>query len=264
MYWIIQDICHIESKWAQLKNALTRFDIPHSSHKVIPFVGDLVDPPDIGHKNVICMGAYSMRHYARAHQYNPGVFDLEPFDFTVQLKHWGDNMLNASCCVTTMKDAPNVITDDVFFIRPVLDSKSFAGQIMDKDEFMKWQKSIVDLSDDYGDTVGPDTVIQIAKPVKIFSEYRFFVVGGKIATASMYKLGSRVIYRNIDNSSYDSHFAFAYEMICTFNPLGTMCIDIAETADGFKIVEINTLNSSGFYDADMQKLVIALEEAYSK
>jgi hypothetical protein len=36
-------------------------------------------------------------------------------------------------------------------------------------------------------------------------------------------------------------------------------LDVADTPDGLKIIEINNLNSAGFYKADMMKLVMALE-----
>lgn len=39
-------------------------------------------------------------------------------------------------------------------------------------------------------------------------------------------------------------------------------IDVCDTEEGMKIVELNTLNAAGFYAADVQKLVLALEEAF--
>ncbi|MGV3619435.1 MAG: ATP-grasp domain-containing protein [Archangium sp.] len=37
-------------------------------------------------------------------------------------------------------------------------------------------------------------------------------------------------------------------------------IDIAETPNGLRIVELNTFNSAGFCAADVQRLVIAVED----
>jgi hypothetical protein len=45
-----------------------------------------------------------------------------------------------------------------------------------------------------------------------------------------------------------------------WQPQRAFVLDVAETADGPKIVEINTLNSAGFYAADIQRIVLALEE----
>ena len=261
MYWIIQNNIANESKWSVVIDTLKRFDIEHSIHKVIPFAGELVDPPTIEHQNVICMGAYSMRHYAKKHGYNPGVFDLEPFDFTQQLAHWGDHMLNSDAEVTTFRDA--VPTHERFFCRPILDSKSFAGQLFTKEDFMDWKRKIVVLGHDYGDNVGPDTMIQVCPLKTIHAEYRFFVVNGRISTASMYMLGNQIVYKNIDDiQTWQYLHDYVKSRVKEWNPIGSMCVDIAETPHGLRIVEINTLNSSGFYDIDTQKLVFDLEDAY--
>jgi hypothetical protein len=37
-------------------------------------------------------------------------------------------------------------------------------------------------------------------------------------------------------------------------------MDIADTPNGLKIVEINNINSAGWYRCDMQKLVTSLED----
>jgi hypothetical protein len=36
-------------------------------------------------------------------------------------------------------------------------------------------------------------------------------------------------------------------------------LDVGRVGDQLKVVEVNTLNSAGFYAADMQKLVEAIE-----
>lgn len=261
MYWILQNnICN-DARWEGVVDTLTRFGIKHSVHKIIPFVGELLDPPIIDHKNVICMGAYSLRYYAKKNGYTPGVFDLEPYDFTKQLQHWGGHMLNSRSIVTTMGDAAP--SDQEFFCRPILDSKSFSGQVFRIDDFIAWKKNVVDLGFDYGTTVDGNTLIQIAPLIKIQAEYRFFIVAGRISTATMYKLGRTLLYRNFDQPfSFHIH-DFVEQRIREFNPLGSMCIDIAETEEGLKVIEINTINSSGFYAADVQKLVFDLEDAYT-
>ena len=40
-------------------------------------------------------------------------------------------------------------------------------------------------------------------------------------------------------------------------------MDLALTEHGYKIVECGCMNSAGFYRADMQKLLIALEEKFN-
>lgn len=258
MHWILQNNLFNEDAYQVLLETLQKFEISHSIHKVVPFVGELHPEPELGHQNVICMGSYSLRHAARKAGWTPGVFDLEPFDFTVQLEKWGTHMLNHDAVVTRFEDA--VFEHELMFIRPIHDSKVFAGKIMDREEFVGWQTQVCKLKLDFGSSLTNDTPIQVCRPKKIYSEHRFWVVAGQIVTSSTYKLGQRVIYQPVTDGRFEQ---YAAERIAEWSPLDTFVIDVADTEEGLKVVEINTLNSCGFYAADIQKLVMALHTAYS-
>jgi hypothetical protein len=66
-----------------------------------------------------------------------------------------------------------------------------------------------------------------------------------------------VRYEDRVDERYD---AFARDMIAIWQPLEAFVLDVCETQNGFRIVEINTINSAGFYAADIQNIVLALEE----
>ena len=264
MHWILQENLFKESEWDTMVATLTRMDIPYSVHKVIPFIGELIPPAEPKQKKVICFGSYSMRHVARENHWNPGVYDLMDINFLEQKKHWGDEMLNYDCEVMPFKDA--VLTEPQF-IRPADDSKYFAGRIIDHQEWNAWRKSIVDDHEDWGNGLTPETLIQICKPKTIYAEYRFWIVDGVVVTWSQYKRGSRVIYSNdVDRAVifYAAGVGLSSELSARA-PLKWLpkafVLDVCETPDGFKIVEINTINSAGFYAADVQKLIQALEDA---
>jgi len=83
MHWILQTNLFQEAEWARLVEALERFDLPYSVHKVIPFVGELEPVPVLQATKAVCFGSYSMRHSAKAHGWTPGVYDLFDQDFLV-------------------------------------------------------------------------------------------------------------------------------------------------------------------------------------
>jgi len=258
MHWILQNNIFSETGWDTLLKSLEQFGIPYFEHKVVPFVGDLLPEPQLTDKNVICFGSYSMRHTAKKQGWYPGVFDLFEQDFQQQLQHWSDHMLNADSTVCRFKDA--LFKHEQMFVRPVNDSKYFAGRVFSRDEFESWQKSVCQLGLDDGTSLSPDTLIQLAPPVKIFGEYRFWVVKNEIVTQSQYKRGDQVIYA----SHVDDIFkTYVQERIDEWQPHETFVIDVCDTEKGIKIVEINTMNASGFYAADVQHLVMALEHTYS-
>jgi ATP-grasp domain, R2K clade family 3 len=194
MHWVLQNNLFAEPGWEALHSTLERFAFSHSVHRVVPFVGELVPGLSLPHRNVICFGAYSMRHVARRHGWSPGVFDLFEQDFTQQRAHWGSHLLNAHSVVCRFGDVQ--FDDELKFIRPTTDSKSFAGRVFDRVEFTGWQASVRALKPEDGSTLTDDTEVQVATPVVIHAEYRYWVVRGAIVTRSLYKRG-RCAHRRV-------------------------------------------------------------------
>lgn len=253
MHWILQNNLFSEREWEQLVATLERFGLPYSVHKVIPFVGELEPIPELKAPKAICFGSYSMRHFVKASGCTPGVYDLIDQDFRSQLSAWGDHMLNADSQILAFKDAR--LTEPTF-MRPIDDSKYFAGRVFSVEEFEIWQKQVCELGEDYGTSLSPDTQVQLCVPKTIYAEYRFWIVGGEIVTSSVYKLGQRVIY----SSEVDERICqFVQAMIAIWQPHRAFVIDVCDTPNGLRIVEINTINSAGFYAGDIQRLVAALE-----
>lgn len=258
MHWILQTGFHAEAGWSSLLAALQRFGIPYSTHAVVPRIGELVPPADIGHRNAICIGSYSMRHTAAHHGWSPGVFDLIDQDFERQRAHWGRHMLNFDSRVETLRDAE--FEGDRVFLRPVADNKHFTGKVFARDEFLQWRASICAADAAHGTSLAPDTLVQLNAPLRIHAEYRFWVVAGEVATCSMYRRGGQVQYTDdVD----DRLGVFVKARIVEWMPHESFVIDVCDTPDGIRIVEINTINSSSFYAADLQRLVSALQAAYS-
>lgn len=259
MHFILWEKLLDEPKGEELIRVLDAMALSYSIHKIIPFVGELSPEPPLLNNRAICFGPYSMRHYARKYNLTPGVFDLEPFDFSQQKKHWGQEMLNYDSEVVSFKNAAP--QQEHFFCRPIEDSKSFAGQIMQKSEFLEWRDKVCLLNDDYGQgTIKPEDLIQLSSLKEIRAEYRTYVVDSKIITASLYKRGNKVFYEEID-SSHEA-WQYAQKMANIWQPHTAFCLDVALTSEGYKIVEINTMNSAGFYHCNMGKIVSALLDFY--
>lgn len=252
MHWILQENLFKEKEWTNLVSSLERIGSPYSVHKVVPFVGELIPEPQLDTKNVICMGSYSMRHVAKKMNWVPGVYDLFEKTFVVQREHWGEHMLNFSSKVCEFKD---IVFEDIAFLRPINDSKTFAGKVFDWKEFSEWQDLICTKGVDYGCSLTPQDLIQVSEPHEIYAEYRYWVVNGEIVTRSLYKRGRTVFYSPDVDERFD---LFVKDRIGEWLPDKAFVIDVCDTPDGIKIVEINTINSAGFYAADMMKLVSAL------
>lgn len=252
-HWVLQSGWEHEAGWITMLETLERFGIPYSIHKVIPFVGDLEPEPHPASDDVICMGSYSMRHYAKKRGWDPGVFDLEPYDFATQREHWGGAMLNADSEIAAFAE---VLFEGERFIRPVDDNKAFTGAVFEAAEFAEWQHRVVAMGEDIGSSLTGSTKVQVCSPKAIQQEVRCWVIEGRVVTASVYRIGQRVRYSDV----VDGRFVeFAETLARQWSPLKAYCLDVCDTEHGLRVVEINTINSAGFYAADVQRLVLALD-----
>lgn len=264
MHYIIQDGFFNETGMTDLVDYLERLDIPFTLVKVVPFVGEIIPDVEVA-GNVICFGSYSMRHHAKKKNWYPGVFDLEEIAdqlYTVP-NVWTKHLLNADSVICSFADVgitANNLGLQEFMLRPVSDSKVFAGGVMRLSDYMEWRRLVVDLEEDDGTSLRANTECMVSAPKQIYSEYRIFVIGDKVVTQSQYKINSRVQY---SRQVGDDVISFAKERIAELHLADAYCLDLCRTPGGIKIVEVNTLNAAGFYHADVQRIVNSLEELYS-
>lgn len=273
MFWVVQGNLYKEDGLSRLVHVLDRFDIAYTlvkpapmtlkfmSHDYDTFKNDYRNAPEPyvdANQNIMVIGAYTLSKIAKDRGWVPGAFMNENFDFNVWVQQWGsENMLNGNAVVGKLSDI-KVPHDRKFFARPVQDTKSFSGMIFEPDNFQHWRTKVIENEKkDNKSTLKGDTEIMVAPLQHIHREYRFFVIDGNIITGSMYKLHNQVIYTdNIDPEI----LAYAKDMVSRFQPDRGFVIDIAMTDNGCKIVEINGLNSAGFYASDISKIVMAVED----
>lgn len=263
MFWIVQNNIYSEDGWEKLIEALERLNVKHSVHKVVPFSGTLDPTPAPTPGPVVVMGSYTLARIAKEQGWSPGAFVSDNLDYEVQQAHWGIYMFNFGAWVGALKDVEP--QTHPFFIRPTTDSKSFSGFVTDWPEFEKWRVNTLDLAKDGYITVTGETRVMVSRKYEIAREYRTWIVDKKVVTASLYKTGSHKYYRpEVDERIIN----FAEKMASYYTPARAFVLDVFESIIDARtgrtgelyIGEVNCLNASGFYAADVQKLVAAIEE----
>jgi hypothetical protein len=257
MFWILQDNLYDERAFETLLEQLERQGTKYQVVKVIPFIGEMIpDVENVQDEHIMVLGATSMSKVAKRKGWVPGYFD-DNLSYIELLKNYKGHMLNEGCIVAPF--GAMKYEWDRFHLRPVTDSKSFAGTVFDWDEFQEWRDKIILMGEEENSltTLSLNDLIVMSPLKKILAEYRFYVVDGKVVTGSLYKQGSRVIYKSdVDESVY----AFAQEMVDIWAPNRAFALDIADTEEGYKVIEINSINSAGFYACDMGKFVAAIND----
>lgn len=175
--------------------------------------------------------------------------------------------MNYDAEIWTMKElAMTIRPASEYFVRPTKDNKFISGQIMSSNALYEWARDAVSMGQAYDPTIEKEEII-IGTPKHIQYEARFWIVNSKVVTWSQYKRGNTVVSSHALVDKDMIHFASSLiggfpKELKRWEPAEVYCLDICQTDDGFKIVEVNNMNSSGFYDCDVQKLVFALEDYY--
>lgn len=255
MLYVVQKNVFKETNYNLIFETLNRLGL---EYEVVEFdsngnVEVLTDRTD-----VFVFGSVRLARISADRGWEPGSYYGGNHDFSVYSDKYGNNLLNSDSVITTIGDnsifKKDVYTgDEIYFIRPCKDSKVFTGKLFTKD---KW----LGLINDTNRNIDPNTLIQVAKPKKIYKEARCWVVDGKIVTSSYYFFHGDVMYEeNVEPEGLE----FAQNMVKLFEVAPAFVMDICLTPDGWKIVEINCINCSGFYKGDLQKVLIALENKFN-
>jgi len=256
--WIIQSNFLDINQITPIVETLRANDIPFRDVGIIPFSDEFITPLDVSDTNLIPYGSTKLSKIAEQQKWSGLFFDRTTFRNDVWNWHRGD-MLNSDAKFMTVREAINEFAnaepDSVWFIRPVEDLKHFSGTVTTAAEIARWMSSV-----DVGNFSFDENVeVAISTPKNILMEWRYFIVGGKIVTGSLYRVkGMRKIARENDPAV----LAEAQDRAKDWLPHETCVMDMALTDDGLRVVEFNCLNSSGFYDHDIEKFVLSVSDYF--
>jgi hypothetical protein len=255
MFWVVQSNLFSAYNYERLLSTLERLALTYSVHRVVPFEGTIDPEPSPPDDRVIVMGSFSLARLAAQRGWRPGSF-MANLDFEIQRAHWGELMLNHDARVSRFAEIPEQTAP--FFIRPVLDTKSFTGAVMEWPKFEAWRGKVLSLASDRA-AITAETSVMICSEKEILNETRTWIVDGRVITASGYQFGIHTEYCTPEEVHPDI-LRFAERCAAAWSPDRAYVLDVALTPEGFRILEVNNLNSAGWYRCDLNRLVIALEE----
>lgn len=285
MIWLLQTNIAQDDKFDQIVDVLDKNNIEYKFVQTIPFFDAVIeDGVDINQYNedniphlsldgkdscIMTIGSYTLAKVAKEKEWEP-TKSLVSDNFNINNlkdKYGKHNLLNGESIEGNMKNIsiPDDKDWDYFFARPLEDTKSFSGEVFTREEFNDFSRNIVDINEK---DLNGDTPIIISPVKEILSEYRLFVIDGVIVTGSMYRVldttRSVLIPLNEDERNREEVecLEFANEMLNIYQPERAFVLDVAMTPFGGKIIEINNINSSGFYEADIESIIISLNEMY--
>ena len=254
MFYVIQENVFREENYDKIFETMKRLKLPY---EILRFdkngeFNKLMNR----RKDVFVFGSVRAARLATQMEWAPGSFYGENHDFQIYKLFYKNNLLNYDSLLKDIADPIIWEPNEIKFIRPSKDSKVFNGKLYTK---IKWEDTIKMVKEKYLGVIPPVT-IQVTSPKKIYKEARIWIVDGKVVTSSYYKFGDNVVWtEDVEPEGLE----FAQSMVDVYQVAPAFVMDICLTPDGWKIVEINCVNCSGFYKGDLQKLVMALEDVYN-
>ena len=249
MFWVVQDDMGGRNRRDEVLRTLETFGIPHQAvsigegRETVPRV-DVTGP-------VVINGSVLLAEIADDRGWRPGSLKGSSFDCRVWHCHLRDVVLNRDAVFTTVRDADPALP--AFFVRPVLDSKSFAGHVATLDGFHAWRLRVLAGTEAH---VTPETWIMHAPVQYTGQEHRHFIVEGRVVSSSRYKLAGVV---NLSPQVDDAVMSFAEDVARLWQPARAFTLDTYVSGDRLGVVEVGCITHAGFYAADVQSIVMALD-----
>lgn len=251
MYYVVQKNVFREENYDKIFETLDKLQLPY---EVVEFdengnVSFITD-----RKDVFVFGSVKLARVCKEMNWNPGSFYGDNHDYLAYAPYYKDNLLNYDSVIQRFHDKIDWNFNEIKFIRPSKDSKAFVGKLFTK---TKWE-DLIEQNNQTGlpKVLNADTPIQVASPKKIYREARCWIVENKVVTSSYYKFHDNSVFLSeVEPDAID----FANEMAALYKVADAYVMDVCLTPEGWKIVEINCINMSGFYQGNLQNLIMALE-----
>ncbi len=259
MKFLVQWNLMNEDSLQKVKEAIMNY--PHEYVEVVPFSRDILPVP-IG-KDYIPYGSTLMTTLSKDLGFTGLSFDLTKFNYEESVKNRND-MLNSFAIepldkIVDYLSQEGVDPESDWFIRPSEDLKQFSGQVMKAKEIVEFLRDAKECASSGSYHLAGDTQIVLDTPEDIQAEWRWFVVGGRVISGSMYRFkGNLQKARELDLDV----ILEAQNMANKWLPSPNCVMDLALVDGVLKVIEFNCINASGFYDHDVDAIFKALWEYY--
>ena len=212
-------------------------------------------------KDIFVYGSVRLARLAKANtDWYPGSFYGGNHLFEVCDREYGHHLLNHGIDVFKFGEAIQWLPDEQKFIKPYKEAKIFTGTIFTE---LKWNNFVQQsMESPRTPRLHRESLVQASTPQKIIKEARLWIVGGQIIDAVYYHFHGDVLFeRTVNAEGID----FAKARIKEFEVAPAFVMDICLTTNGWKIVEINCINSAGFYPtSNVASVIKALNIYFSR
>ncbi|WP_262151510.1 ATP-grasp domain-containing protein [Chryseobacterium foetidum] len=257
MYFLIQANVYLDPDHYKIFDALEELNIDYGVVNIPPNA-EKIDF-DTDRKDVFVYGSVTIARLAKQNtDWFPCSFYGGNHLYEVYSQYYGENLLNYKVSVHKISEALIWGKGEIKFIKPYNEAKIFTGRVFNETE---WKDFVFESLENQSNRITEDCLVQISEAKQTIKEVRLWIVGGQIIDAGYYKFNDNAPFE--ENVSPEG-LCFANEMIQIFNLEKAFVMDICLTVEGWKIVEMNCINSSGFYpNTNVKSIIKALNIYFS-
>jgi hypothetical protein len=253
MYFLVQSNIYSDPDHDRIYSALEELNIEYETIDLKST--DISISISQDRNDVFVYGSVKLARLAKQNAaWYPGSFYGGNHLYEVHSKYYKQNLLNSSTEIFKFGDAIKWNKNENKFIKPYETAKLFTGKIFNEPEWSDFVHE--NLLTPRTPLLNQESLMQASSPQHIIKEARLWIIGTQIVDAVYYRFYGDMAFES--DVSIDG-IEFAKEMISIFNVAEAFVMDICLTLDGWKIVEINCINSAGFYpNLDVKNLIKSL------
>lgn len=213
-----------------------------------------------------CFGSVNFVDLIRKYKIQPGALNQNIFCLSQVYEYLKNKniLLNEDAIFTTPNDfKKEKLNKKIYFIRPDMDNKAFNGRICSTQEIESFMSNAKHRNTK---KINKDTVFLISPLKDVKNEIRCFVIGGKLSTASYYRIDYIVKSKRITES--DTLFNIIDNYIKNiethYKPSDSYVVDFSlNEKQNLKVIEYNSLPNSGLYSCSVTNILDDLISFYS-
>ncbi len=244
--------------FAALGDAILALGCRLETMRLVPFAHKPDGPMPTVIEPCLVYGSSGLLNLARKVGWRPAGWQGSTFAMSALHRALGEIALNHDgkfAPASRIAETATAMDWSRVFIRPDGEDKLFSGQVLTRKAAEDW----VALHTAAG-FFEPDDPLTLVAPVRnLGREWRCFVVDGEIIEACRYAWNGGLDPRP---GAPANVLAFAADVIARFCPAPCFVLDIAERPDNgttdLRVVEVNSINSAGWYACDIAAIVRAL------
>ena len=269
MKFIVQHNLMNNIQLGQMSCALADLKIPHEFVGVIPFSREITSEEPLVGREYLPYGSTLLTMLTcnngfdwRGNYFNPVTFDSSMWNYNRNDMLNGGNLRGTTMMISdAIEFLKKQDPKSMWFTRPCEDLKQYSGQVIQADECIKWFNDAMQCESSGSYKLEPTTGVVIAEPRNIQAEWRWFIVDGQVISGSMYRREGQLYKKNESDIATINE---AQQLANVWLPHRNCVMDVALVDNEVKVLEFNTINSSGFYDHDIEAIVSALWEDFKR